>query len=589
MLKYLRCFCVSIASLAVANPLLAQQPAKTGLKLDYSKEAAIIEKTSTRLVFENDGTGRREAVARVRLQSDAGVQHYGLLAFSYQSSNETMDIEYVRVRKPDGTVVETPLDSVQDMPAEISRQAPLYSDEHEKHVAVKGLGVGDVLAYQVRWHSTKPLIPGQFWYAYNFSHDDIVLEEQLQISVARDRAVKWKSPEIKPVITDEGARRIFTWTRSNLERKTTEQEEKEKERTGYQAARGLFPQPEVQLSSFQSWEEIGRWYGSLQKDRVQPSPEVRAKAAELTKGATGAEAKIRAIYNYVSTQYRYIGIAFGIGRFQPHSAAEVLSNQYGDCKDKHTLLAALLQAVGIPAYPALISSVTNLDPDVPSITQFNHVITAVPWEKRWLWLDTTSELAAFEHLVPSVRNKQALVIPTEGAPMFVTTPADPPFQSSSVFKADGKLSDAGVLDAQIEQSLRGDPELLIRTVFRRVPQSQWKELIQQISYGSGFGGAVSDVVASSPEATDAPFHFGYNYNRKDYSDWESRRITPPFPPMLLPALSNDQTTFTLPLWLGAPGESVLRATIKMPEGYPPNCLEKWTSSVTSLTITPPIV
>jgi len=274
MLKSLRFFCVFIACFAI--PLAAQLSANTNTKPDYSKEASIIEKTSTRLVLENDGTGIREAMVRVRMQSDAGVQNYGLLVFSYQSSSETMDIDYVRVHKPDGTVVATPLESIQDMAAEISRQAPLYSDQHEKHVAVKGLGVNDVLEYQIRWRSTKPLIPGQFWYAYNFAHDDIVLDEQLQISVPRDRAVKWKSPEVKPAITEEGARRVFTWAASNPERKTTEQEEKETESRQYQAVRGLFPPPEVQFSTFQSWEEIGRWYGSLQQERVKPSPEVSA-------------------------------------------------------------------------------------------------------------------------------------------------------------------------------------------------------------------------------------------------------------------------------------------------------------------------
>ena len=42
-------------------------------------------------------------------------------------------------------------------------------------------------------------------------------------------------------------------------------------------------------------------------------------------------------------------------------------------------------------------------------------------------------------------------------------------------------------------------------------------------------------------AIDSAFHFSYAYNRKDYSDWENRRITPPFPPISLPALKDDQT------------------------------------------------
>ena len=119
----------------------------------------------------------------------------------------------------------------------------------------------------------------------------------------------------------------------------------------------------------------------------------------------------------------------------------------------------------------------------------------------------------------------------------------------------------------MEQSSRSDLELVFRTVFRRVPQPQWNNLVQQISFGSGFGGTVSGVVASSPEATDTPFHYSYDYSRKDYSDWENHRITPPFPPMLMPALRNDQTSFAWPLPLGTPGDNVLEAAIKLPEGY----------------------
>ena len=82
------------------------------------------------------------------MQSQAGVQALGVLSFAYLSSNENVEFDYIRVRKPDGTVVNTPDYNVQDMPAEVTRAAPMYSDIHEKHVTVKGLGVGDVLEYK---------------------------------------------------------------------------------------------------------------------------------------------------------------------------------------------------------------------------------------------------------------------------------------------------------------------------------------------------------------------------------------------------------------------------------------------------------
>jgi hypothetical protein len=69
----------------------AQHPIKSSAAPDYSHEAFVYEQVTTKLTFENDGTGARDISVRVRVQSDAAVQHFGLLRFSYQASNETMD------------------------------------------------------------------------------------------------------------------------------------------------------------------------------------------------------------------------------------------------------------------------------------------------------------------------------------------------------------------------------------------------------------------------------------------------------------------------------------------------------------------
>lgn len=571
MFKRSRLFSLVLA-LACVPSVHAQAPPKPDTKPDYSKEAFVVENTSARIVFENDGTSTREASARIRIQSDAGVQRFGLLPFSYQSSTESVDVDYVRVLKPDGTVVSTPADNTQDMAAQITREAPFYSDLREKHVAVKGLSVGDVLEFHVQWHATKPLVPGQFWFAYNFSHDGIILQEQLQITIPHDRLVKWKSPDVKPAITEEGARRVFTWTSSQLDHKSSEQDKADQELKLYQAVRGQLPPADVQISTFQSWEEVGRWYGGLQQERVKPTPEIAAKAAELTKGASDDNAKLRAIYKYVSTEFRYIGIAFGIGRYQPHTAAEVLGNQYGDCKDKHTLLAALLAAAGIKAYPALINSSHQLDPDVPSPGQFDHVIGVVPQGDAFLWLDTTPEVAPFAYLFSPLRGKNALVIPGDKSPMLMATPADPPSRASQTFKIEAKLDDTGTLTGKIERTVQGDDsEVLLRSAFRRVPMPQWKDLIQQISYGSGFAGDVSEVSASSPENTDEPFRFTYSYKRKGYPDWTERRINSPLPPII--GVTSDSKP-SHPIFLGETGEFQYESRVELPKGYWPALPDK---------------
>jgi hypothetical protein len=339
----------SLAALLIAQSPPAKNPSTS--KTDYSQEGFVIEQFSRKEKFENDGTSSQEQTARVRIQSEVGVQRYGLLTFSYPSAIGTFEIGYVRVRKPDGSLVETPPENVQDMAAEITRQAPFYSDLHEKHVAVKGLSVGDVLEFRTVQHTTKPLAPGQFWTSCTFSHDLIVLDEQLEISVPRERLVKIKSATVQPIISEASGYRVYTWHNASLEHKDETNEKRERTERLWQLARGRLPQPDVLISSFARWEDVGRWYGGLQDERVRPTPEVMAKAVELTKNMQSDDAKVRALYGYVSTQFHYIGVSFGIGRYQPHTAAEVLANQYGDCKDKHTLLASLLTAVGIPAYP----------------------------------------------------------------------------------------------------------------------------------------------------------------------------------------------------------------------------------------------
>ncbi|HSZ20962.1 MAG TPA: DUF3857 domain-containing protein [Candidatus Acidoferrum sp.] len=560
----------TFAFIAVFSLWGSSAPAQTPLGAapavgDYSKEAAVAELISVKADFENDGTSTQEFTFRARIQSDAGVKRYGLLTFTYQGATQTIEVEYLRVRKPDGSVVMTPPDNIQDLDAGITREAPFYSDLREKHAAVKGLSVGDLLEYQVRWHTTKALAPGQFWYDYDFEHEAIVLDEQLQISVPRDRSVKMKSLAVKPAITEAQGRRIYTWKASNLENHSKENEASKT----LDANLGRSPQPEVQISSFQSWEEVGKWYWGLQQDRVQPTPDIRAKAADLTKGATDPAVVLHNVYDFVSTKFRYIGVAFGIGRYQPHSADDVLGNQYGDCKDKHTLFASLLQAAGVTAYPALISSGRKLDPDVPSPAQFDHVISVVPQGQSFLWFDTTAEVGPFGYLLPQLRDKQALVMPGDKPAILLTTPANLPFPSINTFIIDGKLTEDGTLESKMDYTSRGDAEILLRAAFRQVPQPQWKDLVQQVSYGLNFAGTVSEVTASSPENTAGPFHFSYSYNRKDYPDWSTHQITVPGLPFSLPQVSEEEAHAKDPIWLGPAIELVSDAKVELPKGYAP--------------------
>jgi len=528
-------------------------------KPDYSKEGYVIERWHTRIREENDGTGTSEREVEVTVLSEAGLKAFAVLTFPYTSANETIEFDYVRVRKPDGIVVKTPDYNIQDMPAEVTRSAPLYSDIHEKHVAVKGLSVGDVLEYLVRVRVTKPEVPGQFWHEYYFGRDMIVKDERLEVNVPSKKYIKVVSPEFKPEMTQEGTRRIYRWAHTNLEVKEKDPDE---------IPRRIPPNPDVQITTFTSWEEVGRWYDSLQKDPLQVTAAIQAKADELTKGLKTADEKIHAIYNFVSLKYHYIGLDFGIGRYQPHAADDVLDNNYGDCKDKHTLLASLLKAEGIEAWPALIHATRKLDAEVPSPAQFNHVITVVPRGGSFLWLDTTPEVAPYGLLLLRLRDKQALVIPTHEPAKLVTTPADSPGPQRQEFSMQGKLSDDGTFTGHAEQIYEGDTEVLFRMVFRQVPESQWREAVQRFSYAMNFGGDVSNVKVSPPDEIDKPLMLSYDYVRKNFGDWDNHHTFPPLPPMGGEVTKDSKERKPQePVLLGAVGKLNHRSRVELPLGY----------------------
>jgi hypothetical protein len=147
--------------------LAAQTLAKTEPQ-DYSKEPYVVERVVNKVKFENDGTYTVETEIRVHVQSASGVQNWGLIRLPYASSLGDAEIADEKVTKADGTVVTTPLENIQDTPAQITIAAPFYSDLKEKDLAVKGLGSGDILEYREAFHARSPLIPGQFWFDHNF-------------------------------------------------------------------------------------------------------------------------------------------------------------------------------------------------------------------------------------------------------------------------------------------------------------------------------------------------------------------------------------------------------------------------------------
>jgi transglutaminase-like putative cysteine protease len=126
----------------------------------------------------------------------------------------------------------------------------------------------------------------------------------------------------------------------------------------------------------QRWTEIGNWYETLAAGRTEAPHEIADKSREVG-GGSDFKAKIQGVASFMQREIRYVGIEIGIGGLQPHPATDVFKYRYGDCKDKATLLIAMLNAVGVRATWVLVDTHRGfIDPALPSV-RGNHAIAAI--------------------------------------------------------------------------------------------------------------------------------------------------------------------------------------------------------------------
>ena len=534
----------------------------------YRDEPLVFERLDTDTRMNADGTGTVVSRIVVRVQSEGTARNLSVLSLSFASATQTASYDFVRVHKKDGTTVETPVSDAMEMSSEVSRQAPVYSDIKEKHLPVRALSVGDTLDYQARVVLNKAEAPGQFWGGSHFiAAGAVVLQQAVTLSVPVDTYVQVYSPRHPATSVTRDGMKVWTWTSTQVKPSQRDENGKMtpadlKDPDTDADGRSL---PSVAWTTFRSWEDVGKWYRGLIDPRAQPTPAVKAKADELTRDAQSPEAQVQAMYRFVATGIRYVGISFGVGRIQPHDAADVLANGYGDCKDKDTLFEALLRAKGFTTAPALIGAGIAPVVDLPSPTNFNHEITTVdlPGTGR-IWLDTTAEVAPFRLLSPVIRDQEALVLPATGAATLIKTPADPPFAYNETFESVGTLSDKGVLKSHIVMTVRSDAEFAYRGMMQRISPSQWDEAMGYVSAGMNLGGKVSNADLRQDDPA-GPVHMGFDYTREDFADWKNNRIFANFPTLEVVTLDKDKAP-DYDIQFGAPRTLVARSTITVPEG-----------------------
>ncbi len=64
--------------------------------------------------------------------------------------------------------------------------------------------------------------------------------------------------------------------------------------------------------------------------------------------------KVRAVYDWVTKNTRYVALEFGIYGFKPRRCVQTVSRGWGDCKDKATVIVTSLTELGIPLHASQV-------------------------------------------------------------------------------------------------------------------------------------------------------------------------------------------------------------------------------------------
>ena len=267
----------------------------------------------------------------------------------------------------------------------------------------------------------------------------------------------------------------------------------------------------VHVSTYSDWESVGRFYWGLVKDQQRVTDEVRRAAQEAVAGLPAAEgdaaerAKIKAVYRYVLSKTRYVGLEFGINSFRPYPVETILSRRFGDCKDKASLMRALLEALGIDSRLVLLrmKRLGSLPPAPPSLAVFNHAILYVP--KYDLYLDGTAEFHGSAELPGDDRGAEVLVVGPGGVgSRFLRTPEAQPRDNTDQVSAGLELAADGAAALRLTIETRGVHAPGSRRAYEAADERK-THAEEQLAQGAFPGVKVTEVEVSDPLAIEAPF------------------------------------------------------------------------------------
>jgi|GEM_PF-155235 len=525
---------------------------------EYPEASAAILLNEVKRVIDLDGTSSTTYHQIIKLFNKRGIEKYGEIFITYNAWGERITIKKARTYKLDGSVVEAT--SIKDIfPLEGYR---LYSNISQKVISMPALEEGVTIEYQYTLDDYSRSFVGKnfqdIFYLQDFEPIQIC---RYILTIPKDvdlKIVNFKT-DLTPKIIDTEDKVIYTWENCQVPQII------------YESDMPPFHNiaPHIAVSSFSSWEEIAKWYEDISREQSKADPDIKAKVSELIKEEDTPEGKIKAIYHYVINEIRYLGLEFGISGHMPHEAAEIFKYKYGDCKDKATLLIAMLKEAGLDAYYVLLRTRYNgeLDLNLPSF-QFDHAIAAVNLNGDMIFLDGTAENYSFGDLPAMDQGVWAMVL-INGEGRFMRMPIYPPEKNQRLREIK--------LYLQPDGSVRGEASLLqtgifaayYRSLFKDLGEIKRKELIQNSLSSSCPGSVLEEFSFSDLANLNIPVVQKYKFRVPNYGKKIGERLS--FKPSIMERIESTSLVATeerrLPMYFYYLYCTQNRIEIIIPEGF----------------------
>ncbi len=412
----------------------------------------------------------------------------------------------------------------------------LYVDLHAKVARAPAADPGAVVAYEYE-RTTRPYVQEYSWDFQDsiptlHSVFELVLPPDWHYSVAVRNAVADRKDDTG-VVTSQPAPGHYRW---QLDRVSGVDIEDVPMTPEFEAMAGRLvvryshdPQP----TGDDRWTAIGNWYTTLASPSAQATPDLTAKAKELVAGQSDFTAKLQSIASYMQRNIRYVGIEIGIGGLQPHTADDVFRNRYGDCKDKATLLRAMLESVGIHSTWVLVDTRRGfVDPKIPSIDG-NHAIAAIEIPagytnpvlqsvvtaksgKRYLIFDPTNQWIPIGQIPPYEQGGYG-ILSEGGQSQLIALPVMAPASDRIEHTIHAQLDADGSLEARVVEQRFGYAAEKPRVTFTEGSQQQQRDYLEQRLRRDLNSISLEKVAADHSADLSSPLELDYTFHVANYA------------------------------------------------------------------------